>query len=147
QRDDPVGLAPYRLPEDLLFPARSTEYLPRCYRKRRAPSRAKWFLSLANTQNCDAWRVRSIPTSIGLPQQGFAHSGRDPRPKPAPWLLSSYPSAPLLLRSLRPSRRGKRRSLRNATRTWPHKPDRRRLALCSLPHESEHFPSAKIGRA
>src|SRR5258707_3170483 len=33
-----------RLPENLLFRARSTEYLPRCHRKHCAPDRAKWIL-------------------------------------------------------------------------------------------------------
>ena len=49
-----------RLLDSLLFVARSTEYLQLYHRKRYAPSRAKWLLLLANTQNCIAWRVQSI---------------------------------------------------------------------------------------
>src|SRR5262244_2135821 len=47
--------ASYRSLESLLFPARSTEYLPWCHPKRCAPSPAKLLLTAANTQNCDAW--------------------------------------------------------------------------------------------
>src|ERR1700722_3467068 len=57
--------AEYQLPEDLLFPARSAEYLPRCYLTRCRPNRARWLLSLANGQNCGEWRVQSIPRPIG----------------------------------------------------------------------------------
>src|SRR6516165_9074389 len=39
---------PHRLPESLLFPARSTEDLRLCHRKRCAPNRGEWLLSLAN---------------------------------------------------------------------------------------------------
>jgi len=111
-RDDLGGQVPYRLPDSLLFPARSTKYLPRCRRKPCAPNRAKWLPSLKNTQNCDAWRVQSLPTRNGPLRQDHAQSRPDALPNLAPGLTRSYPSAPLLLRSLPPSARGKRRSLR-----------------------------------
>src|SRR5215470_17763962 len=38
-RDDLAGPAPYWLPDNLLFPARSTKYLLRGYPKRCAPNR------------------------------------------------------------------------------------------------------------
>src|SRR5580704_5370267 len=50
-----------RFPVSLLFRARSTEYLPRCHRKRCAPNRGEWILLIANTQNCDALTVQLIP--------------------------------------------------------------------------------------
>src|SRR5271165_2478978 len=64
--------ASYRSLESLLFPARSTEYLPWCHRKRCAPRRAKWFRKPANTQNCDASRVQAIPTPSDPLQQDYA---------------------------------------------------------------------------
>src|ERR1700686_2383387 len=143
-RDYLAGPAPYRLPEDLLFPARSTEYLPRCYLTRCAPNRDKSLLALARAQNCDAWRVLSYPTPSGPLRHDCARRSRDPPHNLAPWLTRTYPSAPLLLRSPRPAARGKRRSLRNASRTWPHKSDRGRLAPGSLPQqETGRFPSAR----
>ena len=73
-----AGPAPHRLPESLLFRARSTEYLPLCHRKRCAPSRGEWLLELANTQNCDAWRVQSNPTPSDPLQQDYAQGGARP---------------------------------------------------------------------
>ena len=61
-RAELAGPAPYRLPECLLFPARSREYLPQRHRKRCVPNRGEWLLQLTNTQNCDALRVQSVPT-------------------------------------------------------------------------------------
>src|SRR5271165_564596 len=142
--DKLVGPAPCRLPEGLLFPVRSTEYLPQYYLTRCAPSRGEWLLSPANKKNCGAWRVQSDLMPSGPLQQDYTRGSRDPPPKIAPGLMRSYPSVPLLLRSPRPSARGKRRSLRNATRTWPQKPDCRRPALSNLPHETEHSPSARF---
>ena len=62
----------------LLFPARSTEYLPLCYRKRCAPNRDKWILAPANAQNGDALRVQSNPMPSGPLRQDYAQGG--PRP-------------------------------------------------------------------
>src|ERR1700722_8024505 len=115
--------APNRLPDSLLFRARSTEYLPRYHRKRCAPNLGKWLLSLENAKNCNAWRVLANPTSSDPLQHDYAHSKREPLPNLAPWPMRSYPSAPLLLRSLGPCSLGKRRFLRGATRTWPQKSD------------------------
>src|SRR3984957_18609964 len=156
QRNDPQGtglrplvpgnmarLAPNLLPDSLLFPARSTEYLQRCHRKRCAPNRAKWLHSLANAQNCDAWRVQSIPTPSGPLQQDYAHIGRDPLPKRAPWLMRAYPSVPSLERSLHPSSLGKRRSLRDSTRIRPNSKDSRQLAFGGLPHKTGRLSNAR----
>src|ERR1700722_16150110 len=93
--------APNLLPDSLLFPARSTEYLQLCRRKRCAPNRAKWLRSLANAQNCDAWRVQSIPTPSGPLQQYHAQIGGEPQPNSARRLMRSYHLAALLVRSLR----------------------------------------------
>src|SRR5262249_12771037 len=92
--------APHPLPESLLFPARSTEYLLRCYRKRCGPNPGKWLLSLTQTQNCDALTVRLNPTRSEPLQQDYAHSPRESLPNRARWLIRSYHSAPLLVRSL-----------------------------------------------
>src|SRR5271166_5122808 len=138
-----AGPTPHRLPESLLFRARSTEYLPRRHRKRRAPNRGKWLLALANTQNCDALTAQSNPMPSGSLQQDYVHLPRVPLPKLAPWLMRSYHLAPLLVRSLRPGSLGKRRSLRNATRTWPQSTGRRRLAYGSLLHKTGRPPSAR----
>ena len=51
-----------RLPESLLFLARSTRYLPRCCPKRCAPNRGEWLLEPANVENCDALTALSNPT-------------------------------------------------------------------------------------
>src|SRR5271166_2381823 len=99
--------APNRLPESLLFLARSTEYLPRCHRKRCAPNRGEWLLSLANTKNCDAWRVQSNPTPSVPLQQDYAQVGRKSLPKRAPGPTRTYLSAPLLARFLRSGSLGK----------------------------------------
>src|SRR5260370_1078737 len=141
--DDMAGPAPNRLPESLLFPARSTECLPRCYRKRCAPNRGEWLLALANAQNCDAWRVQSNPTPSGPLQQDYAHLLRDPLPNLTPRLTRAYPSAPLLVRSLRPVSLGKRRSLRDATRKTPYSTNSRRPAYRRLPDETGRLPSAR----
>src|SRR5271166_1775018 len=50
-----------------------------------------------------------------------------------------------LVRSLHPSSLGKRRFLRDATRTWPQNTDKRRLAYGSLPHKTGRLPSARSG--
>jgi hypothetical protein len=141
---DPVAVpVSHRLPESLLFPARSTEYLPRRYRKRSAPSRAQWSPGVENTQNCDVWRVRSNPMPSAQPRQAYAQSKRDSLPNLARRLMRSYHSAPLLVRSLRPGSRGKRRSLRDATRIPLDSTDRRRPAYRCLRYEAERFPSAR----
>src|SRR5208282_6657092 len=121
----------------------STEYLPWCHRKRCVPNRGKWLPSLANTQNRDAWRVQSNPTPSVPLQQDYAHLAREPLPNLTPGLLRSYHLAPLLLRSLRPCSLGKRLSLRDATGTWPHSTDSRRLAYSSLLQKTVRFPSAR----
>jgi len=88
---------PNRSPENPLFPARSTEYLPRCHRKRCAPSRAQWLIQSGNTQDCDAWRVQLNPTQSGPLQQDYAQSKRDSLPNLAQGLMRSYHSASLLV--------------------------------------------------
>src|SRR6516165_5228548 len=133
----------HRLPEDLLFPARSTKYLPWCHRKRCAPNLGEWFLGLENSKNCDAWRVQSNPTPSGQLQQDYPHSPRESLPNLARWLMRAYPSAPLLVRSLRPVSSDRRQSLRDATRIAPHSRDSRRSAYRRLPDETGCLPSAK----
>src|SRR6516225_4657680 len=64
-RDDLAGPAPYWLPDNLLFPARSTKYLLRGYPKRCAPNHGNFLRALAKAQNCDAWRVQSVPRRNG----------------------------------------------------------------------------------
>src|SRR5208282_1959977 len=135
--------APHRLPDSLLFPARSTEYLPRCHRKRCAPSRGKWLRELANAQNCDVCRVQANPTPSVPLQQDYAQNEREPQPNLARKLMRSHHLAPLLVRSLLPSSLGKRRSLPDATRTRPHILDSRRLAYSTLPQKTVRFPSAR----
>src|SRR6516164_2520597 len=138
-----AGSAPHRLLDSLLFPARSTEYLQRCYLRRCAPNHAKGLLPLATGQNCDAWRVQSIPTPSGPLQQDYAHSCRASLPSVAPRLTHSYHSAPLLVRSLPPCPLCRRRSLRDATRIAPNGTDSRRPAYRSLPEEILRLPSAR----
>src|SRR5208282_5624845 len=85
-QDETAGSAPHRLPDSLLFPARSTEYLQLCRRKRCVPNCGEWFLALANTQKCkepalgcillaclrlDQRNVTAIPIPIcGVPRAG-----------------------------------------------------------------------------
>src|SRR5262245_46050996 len=88
--------APRRLPEGLLFPARSTEYL-RSHQKRCVPNRAKWFLALAKIQNCDAWKGQSNPMLSDPPQRDYARWRRDPPPNRARRLMRAYHLAPLLV--------------------------------------------------
>src|SRR6201987_5670224 len=141
--DELVGSTQHRLPEDLLFPARSTKCLRRRHRKRSAPSRGKRFLALTDTKNCGAWRVQSIPTPSGPPQQDYAHRCRASLPTLAPGLTHSYHSVPLLVRSLPPRSLCRRRSLRDATRIAPHGTDSRRPAYRGLPEEILRLPSAR----
>jgi hypothetical protein len=61
-----------RLPESLLFRARYTEDLMRYHRKRCAPNRRKWILSLANIQNCDELTVQLIPMPSGRLPRDYA---------------------------------------------------------------------------
>src|SRR6516164_3795728 len=136
-------LAVHCLPENLLIPARSTKCLRRRHRKRCAPNHAKGLLALATAQNCDAWRVQSIPTPSGPLQQDYAHSCRASLPSVAPRLTHSYHSAPLLVRSLPPCPLCRRRSLRDATRIAPNGTDSRRPAYRSLPEEILRLPSAR----
>src|ERR1700752_384337 len=81
-----------RLPDNPLFLVRSTEYLPRCHRKRCAPNRAQWLIQSGNTQDCDAWRVQLNPTQSGPLQQDYAQSKRDSLPNLAQGLMRSYHS-------------------------------------------------------
>src|SRR5215469_4512453 len=60
-RDELAGPGPYRLSDNLLFPVRSTKYLLRGYPERFAPNRGNSLRALAKVQNCDAWRVQSVP--------------------------------------------------------------------------------------
>src|SRR6516164_7793164 len=94
-RDDLAGPAPYWLPDNLLFPARSTKYLLRGYQKRCAPNRGNSLRALANRENCDAWRVQSVPRRNGPPRRDHVQSRPEVLPKTAPGLMSSYPLAPL----------------------------------------------------
>src|SRR5215470_16224386 len=88
--------APNRLPESLLVLARSTQYPPRCHRKRGARIRGKSPRSLASTQNCDAWTIQLNPTPSDPLQQDY---GRKPPPNLALVLMRAYHSAPSLVRS------------------------------------------------
>src|SRR5262249_22627724 len=124
-------------------PPQSTEYLPRCHRKRCVPSRGKWLQPLANTQNCDAWTVQANPTPSDPLQQDYAHSSPYLLPMRVLRLNRSYHSAPLLVRSLQLLSLGTRRSLRDATRMPLDSTDRRRLANRGLPYETERLPSAR----
>src|SRR6516165_1973393 len=137
--------APHRLPESLLFPARSTEYLRPYDRKHCAPNHGKWLLSPAKTQNCPVWRVRSIPMPSVPLQQDCAHGEPDPLPKRARWLASSYHSAPSLVRWLPLWSLGKRPPLREPFWILLGSTNRRRPASGGLPYETEHFPSARSG--
>src|SRR5215469_5520865 len=137
------ALAVHWLAENLLVPARSTKCLRRRHRRRCAPNHAKGLLPLATAQNCDAWRVQSIPTPSGPPQQDYAHSCRASLPSVAPGLTHSYHSAPLLVRSLPPCSLCRRRSLRDATRTAPDGTNSRRPADRGLPEEVLRLPSAR----
>src|SRR6516165_9540637 len=104
-----------RWPDSLLFPARSTECLSRCHRKRCVPNPGKCLPDAANAQNSDAWRVQSDPMSSGPLQQDYAQTSREPLPNSAPGLMRSYHSASLLVRSLGPWFHGKKGSRQNAT--------------------------------
>src|SRR5215469_17922827 len=137
------ALAVHWLAENLLVPARSTKCLRRRHRKRCAPNHAKGLLPLATAQNCDAWRVESIPTPSGPLQQDYAHSGRASLPTLAPGLTHSYHSALSPVRSLPPSWLCRRRSRRDATRIAPHGTDRRRPAYRGLPEEILRLPGAR----
>src|SRR5260370_26411220 len=141
--DEMADPAPNRLPENFLFPARSTKYLQRCHPKRCAPNRGEWLLPLANAQNRDAWRVQSNPTPSGPLPQDYAQLPPDPLPKLAPRLMRAYPSAPLLERSLRPVSLCKRRSLRDATRKRPYSTNSRRWAYRRLLEHTGRLPSAR----
>src|SRR5580692_9978304 len=138
-----AGSAVDRSPECLVFPARSRECLPLCHRKRCAPNRGVWLRTLANSQNCDAWRVQSTPMPNGPLQQDYAYIGREPPPNRAPWLMRSYASAPLLWRSLPPCSPGKRRSLRAASPIALDSTNRRHLEDISLRYETARSPSAR----
>ena len=81
--------APHRLPDSLLFPARSTEYPPRYHRMRCAPNRGESILPLASTQNCNALTIQSfyMANSFHLartPKLRLAHHKR-----PAPHFVGS----------------------------------------------------------
>src|SRR5271156_488284 len=80
--------APHRLPDSLLFRARSTEYLPRCHQKRCAPNRGVWLLALASAQNCDALTLQSNPMPSVPLQQDYAHLTREPQPNLARYLAN-----------------------------------------------------------
>src|SRR5262249_46577544 len=127
----------------LLFPARSTEYLPQCYPRSCAPNRGRRFLSLANAENGGESTARSNPTRSGPLRQDCALLPLEPRPSLAPGLIRAYHSAPWLGRSLRPTSLAKRRSLQNAIRTRPRSTDRRRLAYRRLPHETARPSNAR----
>src|SRR5215470_12799578 len=131
------------LPEYLLFPARSTQYLRQCNRKHYAPSHGRWLLPLANRQNCNALRVRSNPTPSDPLQRDSVQMRRKPLPKLAPGPMRAYPSAPLLVRLLPLSSLGWRRSLRETTQAQPHSTDSRRRAYRDLPQKTVRFPSAR----
>src|SRR5277367_6679234 len=116
--------APSRSPESPLFRSRSTRCLQLCHLKRCAPNRGKRLRRPAKVQNSDALTVQSNPLpSIPL-QQDYAQSVRATRYAIVPRLIRSYHLAPLLARWLPPSSLGKRRTLRDATRTWPHGTDK-----------------------
>jgi len=110
-KQEPHGIASTYVSTQLrtgdTFPARSTKYLPQCHRKRCATNHGNSLPARATTQNCDAWRFQSTLTRNDPLRQDHAHTRPDPLLKIVPGLTSSYPSAPLLLRSLRPSARGK----------------------------------------
>src|SRR4029077_443244 len=118
-----AGSAPHRPLESLLVRARSTEYLPRCYRKRCAPNLGKWLPLPENAKNCGALTTESNPTQSGPLPPDYAQRKRESLRFRVPGLMRSYHSASLLVRSLPLSSLGKRRSLRDATRIGPHSPD------------------------
>src|SRR5258707_10776349 len=106
--------APYRPPDSLLFPVRSTEYLPSCYRKHCAPNPDELLMQSGNTRDCDGWRVQLSPTPSGPLQQDCAHCRRHSLPNLTQGLMRSYRSASLPVRLLRPGLLGKKRSLQDA---------------------------------
>jgi hypothetical protein len=65
-RDELAGPAPYRLPDNLLFPARSTKYLLRVYPERCAPNRGNSLRALAKVQNCDVNLMQRLPKQTGM---------------------------------------------------------------------------------
>src|ERR1700730_8622712 len=110
----------FRMPASPLFHPQSTKCLRLCHRKRSAPSREKSLLQPPKMQNSDALTVQSNLMHIVSLQRDYPQSARETRQNGVRWLIHVYHSTPSLVRSLQPWSRGKRRSLRNATRTWPH---------------------------
>ena len=142
-RDDSGGLSPNLLPGSLLFPVRSRECLPRCYRKRCAPNRRKWLLSLENTQHCEELIAQLISMPSVPLQHDYSHSGRETLLYVVPGLKRSNHLAPLLVRSLPQLSLDKRRCLRDATRIAPQSTDSRQRAYSTLPCETGRVPSAR----
>src|SRR5271166_5152326 len=56
--------APHQSPESLLFPARSTEYLPRCHRKRCAPNREEPLLQPGKRESQPRIRTAGRPNRL-----------------------------------------------------------------------------------
>src|SRR5208282_2121924 len=108
-----------RSPDSLVFRPRSMKCPQLFHRKRCAPSRAECLHQSAKMQNCNALTVQSNPTPSVPPQRDYAQGKRESLHSLVPALMSPYGSAPLLVRSLVPSSREKKPSLRNATRIAP----------------------------
>src|ERR1700740_1609232 len=106
-----------RLLDSPVLRPRSTQCLPPCYRKRSEPSRARYLLPAAKTQNSDVWTTQlNRRPSVPLCQE-YVQDDRESSPRAGLRLIHEHHSVLLRGRSLGRLPLGKGQPLQDATRT------------------------------